>query len=160
MMRTIEKSSNAIGTYSHHMPSNGGSAGRPAGSASPIGRMPHDRSRVPIHTAGSTVISSPSIDELPAPRAHLGEPLRVQRDSGARPQDVPLLLHDVEQPVPRQIDGDALGLVQDDAQPVQRVGDLDAVAHHVLVEPVGVDGVRKVHRRLRRPRAGRARTRP
>ena len=48
------------------MPSNGGSAGRPAGSASPIGRMPQDRSRLPIHTDGSTAISSPSITMRPA----------------------------------------------------------------------------------------------
>ena len=65
MISTIAKSSNAIGTYSHHMPSNGGCAGRPAGSGSPIGRMPQDRSRLPIHTAGSTVISSPSMAMTP-----------------------------------------------------------------------------------------------
>ncbi len=63
---TIPKSSKAIGTYSHHMPSNGGSAGRPGGSASPIGRMPHERSRLPIHTAGSTTISSPSMTMRPS----------------------------------------------------------------------------------------------
>ena len=33
-----------------HMPSNGGFAGRPAGSGSPMGRMPHDRSRLPIQS--------------------------------------------------------------------------------------------------------------
>ena len=78
----------------------------------------------------------------------MGEPLRVQRDSGAGPQDVPLFLDDVEQSVPRQIGGDALGFVQDDAQRVQRLVDLDAVAEDVLVEPVLVDRVGQVHRRL------------
>ena len=130
------------------MPSNGGCAGRPAGSASPIGRMPHDRSRLPIQTVGSTAISSPSIEIVPAPTAHLGEPLRVQRHAGARPQHVPLLLDDVEQPVPGEVDGDALGLVEDDPQLVQRFGDLDAVAQHVLVQPVLVDAVTQMHRGL------------
>ena len=60
------------------MPSNGGSAGRPAGSASPIGRMPQDRSRLPIHTDGSTAISSPSITMRPAHDPDLREALRVQ----------------------------------------------------------------------------------
>ena len=118
-----------------------------------MGRMPHDRSRdaYPHRRVDADLLTVD--DDLPAPRTHLGEPLRVQRDSGARAQDVPLLLHDVEQPVPRQVDGHALGLVHDDAQLVQRLGDLDAVADHVLVEPVGVDGVRKMHRRLLIPAA-------
>ena len=59
-----------------------------------------------------------------------------------------LFLDDVEQPVPRQVDGHALGLVHDDAQLVQRIGDVDAVAEDVLVEPVLIDGVGQVHRRL------------
>ena len=84
-------------------------------------------------------------DDVPTPRAHLREPLRVQRDPGTRPQHVPLLLDDVEQPIPRQVDGHALGLVHDDAQLVQRVGDLDAVAADVLVEPVLVDRVGQVY---------------
>ena len=58
---------------------------------------------------------------------------------------MPLLLDDVEQPVPRQVDGDALGLVHDDAQLVQRFDDLDAVADDVLVEPVLVDGVGQMY---------------
>ena len=113
-----------------------------------MGRMPHDRSRVPIHTDGSTVISSPSIDEVPAPRAELGEPLRVQGDAVACPQDVPLLLDDVEQPVPGEIGCDAIGFVDHDAKRVQRILDLDPVVQHVLVEPVLVDRVRQVHRGL------------
>ena len=36
------------------MPSNGGSAGFPAGSASPTGRAPQDRSRVPTQVSGVT----------------------------------------------------------------------------------------------------------
>ena len=52
---------------------------------------------------------------VPAPRAELGEPLRVEGDPVARPQDVALLLHDVEEPVPGEIDCDALGFVHHDA---------------------------------------------
>ena len=73
------------------MPSNGGSAGRPAGSASPIGRMPQDRSRLPIQTSGSTAMSSPSI-EMSGPTAELGEPLGIQRHARPRPKHVALLL--------------------------------------------------------------------
>ena len=47
------------------MPSNGGSDGRPAGSASPTGRIPQDRSRVPTQRSGDTAISSPSISRVP-----------------------------------------------------------------------------------------------
>jgi hypothetical protein len=121
------------------MPSNGGSAGRPAGSASPIGRMPQDRSRLPIQTDGSTVISS----------TQLREPLGVQRHPVPGAQHVGLFLDDVEQSVPRQVGGDAIGLVEDDPQPVQRLVDLDAIPQHVLIEPVLVDRVGQVHRGLR-----------
>ena len=113
--------------------------------------MPQDRSRLPIHVAGSTAISSPSIDDAAAPGAELGEALRVQRHPVARPQDVRLLLHDVEQALPGEIGCDALGFVEDDPQLVQRLDDLDAVAVDVLVEPVLVDGVGQVHRGLRVP---------
>ena len=47
------------------MPSNGGSDGRPAGSASPTGRTPQERSRVPTQVSGSTAMSSPSTDRVP-----------------------------------------------------------------------------------------------
>jgi hypothetical protein len=119
------------------MPSNGGFAGLPAGSGSPIGRMPHDRSRLPIHTAGSTAISSPA--------AYLGETLGVQGDARARSQHMALLLNHVEQPVPGEVDGDAVGLLEDDPQLVQGLADFHAVAQHVLVEPVGVDAVTHMH---------------
>jgi hypothetical protein len=58
---------------------------------------------------------------------------------------VALFLHDGEQTGPGEVGGDAIGLLEHDAQPVQGVVDLDAVVHHVLVEPVGVDCVRQVH---------------
>ena len=41
------------------------SAGRPAGSASPTGRIPHERSREPTQASGLTAISSPSTDSEP-----------------------------------------------------------------------------------------------
>ena len=44
--------------------------------------------------------------------------------------------------------GDALGLLQHDAQPLQRLDDLDAVAPDPLVEPVVVDRVGEVDRGL------------
>jgi hypothetical protein len=46
----------------------------------------------------------------------LRKPLRVERHPGARTQDVPLLLDDVEQSIPGEIDGHALGFVHHDAQ--------------------------------------------
>ncbi|WP_168176108.1 DUF1589 domain-containing protein [Mycobacterium sp. ST-F2] len=84
-----------------------------------------------------------------APGTQLGEALRIQRDAVALPHDVRLLLHDVEQTVPREVGGDTLGLVEHDAYLVQRVGDLDAVADDVLVQPVLVDGVGQVDCGLR-----------
>ena len=59
-----------------------------------------------------------------------------------------LLLHYVEQPFPGQVDGDALGFLEDHPQLVQWLDDLDAVAVHMLVEPVLVDAVAQVHRGL------------
>ena len=111
--------------------------------------MPHDRSRLPIQTDGSTVISSPSMTICP-----LHEPSWAKRCASSVTRlpdrsDVRLFLHDVEQAFPGEIDGDALGLVEHDPQLVQRLDDLDAVAVDVLVEPVLVDGVGKVHRGLR-----------
>ena len=47
------------------MPSNSGTSGAPAGTASPTGRMPQERSRLPSHTAGSTTVSSPSTTSVP-----------------------------------------------------------------------------------------------
>ena len=130
------------------MPSNGGSAGRPAGSASPIGRMPQDRSRLPIQVAGSTAIFSPSIARWP-----LQEPSWAKRCAFSVTrlpvtQDVRLLLDDVEQALPGEVGCDAFGFVEDDPQLVQRLDDLDAVAADVLVEPVLIDGVGQVHRGL------------
>ncbi len=61
---------------------------------------------------------------------------------------MPLFLNDVEQAVPGQVDGDSLGLLEDDAQLVQRLHHLDPVAVDVLVQPVLVDGVGQMHRRL------------
>ena len=129
------------------MPSNGGCAGRPAGSGSPIGRIPQDRSRLPNHTGVDGDLLTVDRDDA-APGPQLREPLRVQSDPVAGPEHVPLFLHDVEQPVPGEIDGDALGLLEDHPQLVQRFGDLDAVAVHALVEPVLVDAVAQMHRGL------------
>ncbi len=86
--------------------------------------------------------------QMPAPGTQLGESLRVQGDLGTRPHHVALLLHHTEESVPGQIAGDALGLVENDAQLLQRRGDLDAVAVDVLVQAIGVDGVGQVHRGL------------
>ena len=47
------------------MPSKGGSEGAPGGSASPTGRIPQERSRLPIQTSGSTAICSPSTAIVP-----------------------------------------------------------------------------------------------
>ena len=113
--------------------------------------MPQDRSRLPIQVAGSTAISSPSIDDPSAPAAELREPLRVERHPVAGPQDVRLFLDDVEQSFPGEIGCDAFGFVEDQPQFAQRLDDLDAVPVDVLVEPVLVDGVRNVHRGLRIP---------
>ena len=131
------------------MPSNGGSAGARPGSASPTGRMPHDRSRVPTQLSGVTAVSSPSIDERAPPGADLGEALGVERDPAARAHHVRLLLEHVEGALPGQVEGDALGLLEDEPQPAQRLDDLDPVGADVLVEPVVVDRVGEVHRGLR-----------
>ena len=56
----IENSSKRSGTYSHQNPPVPvSSAVRPGASASPTGRMPQDRSRLPSHVDGSTAIVSP-----------------------------------------------------------------------------------------------------
>ena len=57
MFSTTAKSWNAIGTYNHHMPSNGGSAVRPAGSGSPIGRI-HSKGPVAATDPGGWVDSN------------------------------------------------------------------------------------------------------
>ena len=75
----------------------------------------------------------------------MGKALSVEGHPIALTHHVRLLLDDVEQALPGQVGGDALGLVEHDAQLVQRLGDLDAIAHDVLVEPVLVDGVGQVH---------------
>ena len=69
------------------------------------------------------------------------EPLRVQRHPVAGPQNVRLLLDDVEQTLPGEIGRDALGFVEDQSQFAQRLDDLDPVPVDVLIEPVLVDGV-------------------
>ncbi len=48
------------------MPSKAGSAGLPAGAASPTGRMPHERSRVPTQRSGVTARSEPSTAMVPS----------------------------------------------------------------------------------------------
>ena len=52
---------------------------------------------------------------MAAPGTDLGEALRVQRQSIALTHQVRLFLYDVEQPLPRQIGCDAIGLVENDA---------------------------------------------
>src|SRR6201988_2053582 len=148
MSSTIANSSNAIGTYSHHMPSNGGSAGRPAGSGSPTGRMPQDRARVPKPGFGVDGDFLAVDDDPTAPAAQLGESLRVERHPVTRTQNVRLFLDDIEQPFPGEIGGDAFGFVEDQAPFVQRLLDLDPVAVVGLVEPVLVDRVGEMHRGL------------
>ena len=59
-----------------------------------------------------------------------------------------LLLHYREQAFPGEVEFDALGLLHDDPNRLQRIHDLDAVPVDVLVKPVLVDGVGKVHRGL------------
>ena len=144
----MAKSSKAIGTYSHHMPSKGGSAGRPAGSASPIGRMPHDRSRLPSQVLGSTTISSPSTTRWPLQVPSWANRCAFSVHTVAGPQDVRLFLDDVEQALPGEIGCNAFGFVENYPKLVQRFDDLEAVAVDVLVEPVLIDGVRNVHRGL------------
>jgi hypothetical protein len=55
-------------------------------------------------------------NDVPAPRTELRKPLRVEGHPSTRAQNVPLLLDDVEQPVPGEIEGHTFGLVQHDAQ--------------------------------------------
>ena len=54
----------------------------------------------------------------------MGEPLGVEGGPVALPQQVRLLLDDVEQPVPGEICCDAVGFVEHDAHLVERFGDL------------------------------------
>ena len=63
-MKWTPKSWNLIGTQIHQMP---GSrvAGWPPGTASPTGRVPHERSRVAVHREGSTPIVRPSTRSSP-----------------------------------------------------------------------------------------------
>ena len=130
------------------MPSKGGSAGRPAGSG--FADRPDAPGPVAAADPGGGVDGDLLAvhDDPAAPAAELGEPLRVQRHTIARAHDVRLLLDDVEQAFPGEIGCDAFGFVEDDAQLVQRLDDLDAVTVDVLVEPVLVDGVGQVHRGL------------
>ena len=58
--------------------------------------------------------------------------------TGAGAHHVRLFLDDVEGAVSRQVDGDTLGLVEDDPQLVQRLDDLDAVPDDALIQPVVV----------------------
>jgi hypothetical protein len=55
MIRMIEQDSNRNGMYTHQNPKSGSSAGRPGGSDSPTGLMPHDRSLAPDHLSSLTV---------------------------------------------------------------------------------------------------------
>ncbi len=136
------------------MPSNGGSAGRPGGFG--LADRPDAPGPVAATDPGRGVDGDLfAVDDNPAaPAAELGEALRVERHPVAGSQYVRLFLDDVEQALPGEIGCDALGFVEDQPQFAQRVDDLDPVAHDVLVEPVLVDRVRKVHRGLAYPRAG------
>ena len=108
--------------------------------------MPHERSREPIQRSGVTASSSPSMTIVPSHEPHLREPLRVQHlAERPGPHHVRLLLDDREQPPPVEVHGDALGLLEDDAQLLQRLGDLDPVVADALVEAVVVEGVAEVH---------------
>ena len=80
--------------------------------------------------------------------AQLGETLGIKGDLGAGSHHVALFLHDVEEALPDQVAGDALGLLQHDAQFPQWLKDLHAVAVDVLVQPVLVDRVGEVDRGL------------
>ena len=92
--------------------------------------------------AGGVDLDFLTIDGDPsAPAAELREPLRVQRYPVAGPQNVRLLLEDVEQTLPGEVGRDALGFVEDQPQFVQRLDDLDPVPVDVLIEPVLVDRV-------------------
>ena len=76
-MTCTAKSSNRSGTQNHHMPSN--SRGRPAGSDSPTGRMPHDRSRVAVNRSGVTATVPPSNRSSPSQ-----VPTPANRDASSR----------------------------------------------------------------------------
>ena len=91
--------------------------------------MPHDRSREPIQRSGVTAISVAVDRDRALPRAALGEPLRVQ-DLPQRPgaHHVRRLLDGREQAAPVDVHGDALGLLEDDPDLLQRLGDLDPEA--------------------------------
>ena len=80
-----------------------------------------------------------------APGAQLGEALGVEGDPAAGAQHVRLLLDDVAGALPGQVGGDPLGLLEDDPDLLERVGDLDAVVADVRVHPVLVDQVGEVH---------------
>ena len=106
--------------------------------------MPHERSRVPIHVAGSTM-NSLTVDDEPADH----DPTCANRcasrgDAGALAHEVTLFLHDVEQSVPRHVQLDALGLLEGQPQRLQRLDDLDRERAHARVQAVAVDRVAQV----------------
>ena len=84
-------------------------------------------------------------NEMSAPGTQLGEALGVQCHAVARPEHMALFLNHREEALPGEIKLDALGLVHDDPQGLQRIDDLDAVSVDVLMQPVVVDGVGQMH---------------
>ncbi len=130
------------------MPSNGGSAGLPAGSGSPTGRMPPGS--VPGSDPGGRVdrdLFAVDRDE-PSPGTDLREALRIERDLGALTHDMRLFQEWIEQTLPAQVDGDALGLLEREMQCAQRFVDGEPITAHVLVQTRVVDGVGQVDRGL------------
>ncbi len=113
------------------MPVNG--LGLPGGSASPTGRMPHERSRVAVYASGVTADRVTVDAQLALPGADAGEARGVEQDPIALPADVlglgdrPVLgaVHEVE------ADAVLVG-VADDAQLAERLAHLDAIGPDLL----------------------------
>ncbi len=130
------------------MPSNGGSCGPPGR----LGLADGPDSPRPVARADPACrvdVDGLAVDlELPAPRTHLGEALSIEGYAVACPQDVPLLLDNVEQAFKRQISCNAFGFVKLDTQLVERFDDVEAVVADMLIESVLIDGVGQVHRGL------------
>ena len=152
------KSSNRNGIQFHHMPSN--SRGRPGGSASPTGRMPHDRSRVAVKRSGVTAIVSPSTRSSPD---HVPTP--AKRDASSRmrspmPPDVRGLGDRAVLGRVREVEPDAVLVgVAHDADLVVRLDDLDAVRPDRLLQLVVGTATRTRARPIAGRRAAPSRTR-
>ena len=76
------------------------SAMRPGPSASPTGRMPHERSRLPSQVDGSTAIVCAAGAHLTRPRSHLREARALEDGAVAVVDDVRLLLDRRERALP------------------------------------------------------------